>query len=202
MKKQSNTRFWARHIMIATVVLIVGVLLIIFLEGGFSLNGVERKSDNPADGMSRFYAEYRMASRTPQGKRLGDLVVEVAVPDAPLDQRLEDMESSYASVSQSWVGEYKYRGFRAGDTLRESISAYAQAEGMQVLWELDKDFIIKGEFQLQDTVVGSLDQISQSIGANFEGQVVVWFCPKQRSMVITDKDSRYLQNNCRPTRRY
>ena len=147
--------------------------------------------------MSKFYAEYRMSSSRPRSKELGDFVLEVEQPQQDMDKRLQDMEALQSTVTRGWVGEHKHRHFKAGTTLRESISAHAQAEGMQVLWELDQDFIIKQPFEMEDTIVGSLRQIALTIGANFDsGALQTWFCPKQRALVIATKTNNYLLQNC------
>ena len=111
------------------------------------------------------------------------------------------MESLQKPVSERWVGEHKHRTFKAGSTLRSAISYFAQSEGMQVIWELDKDFIVKHPFQLDDSLLGSLNIISKGIDANFDGEVKAYMCPRQRSLVITAKSSEYLAKQCAEARR-
>ena len=53
---------------------------------------------------------------------------------------------------------------------------YAQSEGMQVIWELDQDFIVKHPFQLDDSILGSLKMIAKAIDANFNGEVKAYMC--------------------------
>jgi hypothetical protein len=114
---------------------------------------------------------------------------------------LQKMESLEKPVSGRWVGEHKHRTFKAGSTLRSAITDYAQSEGMQVIWELDQDFIVKHPFQLDDSIFGSLKMIAKAIDANFNGEVKAYMCPRQRSLVITSKSSEYLEKQCAEARR-
>ncbi len=67
---------------------------------------------------------------------------------------------------------------------------------MQVIWELEQDFIVKYPFQLDDSLLGSLKEIGKAIDANFDGEVKAYMCPRQHSMVITSQSSTYLENQC------
>jgi hypothetical protein len=150
--------------------------------------------------MTDFYAEYRLSSRHPREEGIGDFVMEVNPSDKPLEERLQKMESLQKPVSNSWAGEHKHRSFKVGSTLRGAITDYAQSEGMQLIWELNQDFIIKHQFQMDNSILGSLRKIASAIDSNFDGQVRVYFCPKQRALVITAKDTEYLKQNCTEAR--
>jgi hypothetical protein len=151
--------------------------------------------------MSDFYAEYRLSSRHPREEGLGDFVMAVKTSDKPLGERLQKMESLQKPVSGRWVGDHKHRTFKAGSTLRSAITDYAQSEGMQVIWELDQDFIVKHPFQLDDSMLGSLKMIGNAIDANFAGEVKAYGGPRQRALVITAKSSEYLETQCAEARR-
>ncbi|MCC2614843.1 toxin co-regulated pilus biosynthesis Q family protein [Aestuariibacter halophilus] len=198
-KNTSNTLFWVRHLGLALALIILAAVMITLKNSRQDApvpdGAPEKKS--VAKNMTDFYASYRMSSSKPFEEDIGDFVMEVNEEDEPLGERLQDMESLQKPVSERWVGEHKHRSFKAGSTLREAITNYAQNEGMQVLWELDRDFIIKHHFQMDDTVVGSLGTIAQAIDSSFEGEVVAYICPKQRSLVITNKNADYLLENCR-----
>jgi hypothetical protein len=120
----------------------------------------------------------------------------VKTSDIPLSERLKKMANLQKPVPSKWVGEYKHRLFKVGGTLRDSITNYAQSEGMQVIWELEQDFIVKYPFQLDDSLLGSLKEIGKAIDAIFVGEVKAYMCPRQRSMVITSQSSEYLEKQC------
>ncbi|TRY30796.1 TcpQ domain-containing protein [Aliiglaciecola sp. M165] len=197
-KGTSNFLFWARHIGLALALIIIAAIVLNLQSYNVSSPKPEgeSKQKSVSKGMTEFYAAYRMSSTKPFEDDIGDFVMEVNPPKEPLDSRLKKMESIQSNISQRWVGEHKYRSFRAGSTLREAITSFAQLEGMQVIWELDKDFIIKNQFQLDNTITGSMAKIASAIDGSFEGEVMAFICPKQRSMVITETSSGYLRENC------
>ena len=197
-KNASASLFWVKHVALALLIILIGAAVIVLQENNDSLvrpEGEKRKR-SLSENMSKFYSEYRLSSRHPRDEGLGDFVLEVKTSDQPLDTRLEQMESLQQPISGRWVGEHKHRTFKAGMTLRSAITDYAQAEGMQVVWELDQDFIVKHQFQMDNTIVGSLRVIANAIDSNFDGKVKAYVCPKQRSLVITAKVTDYLTKQC------
>lgn len=193
--------FWVKHVFLAMAVIAIAVFVIILQhnnatapipEGG---TGAKSISQNVSD----FYAEYRLTSRHPQEENIGDFVKVVKNSDKPLAQRLKKMESLQKPLAPNWAGEHKHRSFKAGTTLRDAITDYAQSEGIQLIWELDRDFIVKHDFQIDNSVIGSLSTIAGAIDSNFHGTVRAYICSKQRSLVITNKKSVFLQDNCNET---
>ncbi|GAB2689059.1 TcpQ domain-containing protein [Aliiglaciecola sp. 3_MG-2023] len=197
-KKTSNFLFWARHIGLAIALIIIAAIVLNLQRFNMSSPKPEGKSEQKSvsQGMTDFYAAYRMSSSKPFEDDIGDFVLPVNPPKEPLEQRLRKMVSIQSNINSRWVGEHKYRSFRAGSTLREAITNYAQSEGMQVLWELDKDFIIKSQFQLDDTITGSMAEIASAVNGSFEKEVKAYICPKQRSMIVTQETNDYVLKNC------
>jgi hypothetical protein len=202
-KHMSNFLFWLKHVMLAMMVIVIAVIVLTMQQRNEST--VRPEGDlgkkSIASNMSVFYADYRLSSRLPHEEELGDFVRAVKISDKPLGERLQKMESLQKPASGRWVGEHKHRTFKAGSTLRNAITDYAQSEGMQVIWELDQDFIVKHPFQLDDSILGSLKMIGKAIDANFNGEVKVYMCPRQRSLVITSKSTEYLEKQCAEARR-
>lgn len=196
--RESNSFFWIKHLALA--ILIIAVAAVVLYLRQTSMSTVRPEGDTGqksiSENMSNFYADYRLSSRHPRDENLGDFVMEVKVSDKPLGERLKKMESLQKPVSGRWVGEHKHRTFKAGSTLRSAITDYAQSEGMQVIWELDRDFIVKHPFQLDDSILGSLQKIATAIDTSFDGEVKAYMCPRQRSLVITAKNSEYLAEQC------
>ena len=164
----SNIFFWLKHIMLAIIIIVIAALVLIMqyrnettvrLEGGSGIKSV-------AGNMSIFYTDYLLSS-DPLQEELGDFVIGVKIPNKPLGERLQKMESLQKAPLNGWVGEQKHRTFKAGSTLRSAITDYAQSEGIQVIWELDRDFIIKYPFQIDDSLLGSLKMIGKAIDAHF-----------------------------------
>jgi hypothetical protein len=201
-KQVSNSIFWLKHVLLAVMIIaIAGVVLVMQQSNESSvLPEGDSGKKNISSNMSDFYADYRLSSRNPREEELGDFVMGVKTSDKPLGQRLQKMESIQKPISGRWVGDHKHRTFKAGSTLRSAITDYAQSEGMQVIWELDQDFIVKHPFQLDDSILGSLKVIAKAIDANFDGEVKAYMCPSQRSLVITSTSSEYLEKHCAEAR--
>lgn len=185
------------------MILIILAVVVLILQNSNESELIPEGASGPkslSQNMTDFYAEYRLSSRHPREEGAGDFVIEVNPSEKPLRERLQKMESLQKPVSDNWAGEYKHRSFRAGSTLRGAITDYAQSEGMQVIWELDQDFIVKHQFQMDNSILGSLRMIASAIDSNFDGHVRAYFCPKQRSLVITEKETEYLKQNCTDAR--
>jgi hypothetical protein len=197
-KRSSNFFFWARYIVLALAMILIAVVLLNLQQFNLSkpTPSGQTKQKSVSQGMTDFYAAYRMSSVKPFKDDIGDFVMEVNPSKTPLNQRLKNMESIQSNISSQWVGEHKYRSFRAGSTVREAITDIAQSEGLQVIWELDKDFIIKNQFQMNNTVTGSLAKIARAIDGSFENEVLAYICPKQRSLVIMENTSTYVTEHC------
>lgn len=202
-KSFSSTMFWARHIGLALVLMIVAGV-VIYLQQERAQAPVpegQSKEKDVSTGLSEFYREFRMSSSDPIEEESGDFVMDIGGSDESLDNQLASMSSQNRPVDKRWTGEHKFRTFKAGATLREAISQYAQKEGMRVIWDLDQDFVIKHQFQMDSTISGSLASIANAIDSNFEGQVQAYLCPRQRSLVVTTEQTAFITQNCESVRK-
>ncbi|HCA75300.1 MAG TPA: hypothetical protein DGF36_09450 [Alteromonas sp.] len=197
-KKPTSTLFWAKHLGLALAVIIVaGIVIHLQMNMTSAPTPVDAPEERSvAKGLSDFYREFRMTANQSERSEGADMVLDVTPSEQSLDDRLQSMSSALKPVDSRWEGEYKFRTFRAGNTLREAISSYAEQEGMQVIWDLNQDFVIKHQFQMDNTVAGSLAKIASAIDSNFEGKVATFMCPKQRSLVVTEKVTEYLSTQC------
>ena len=197
-KKPTSTLFWAKHLGLALAVIIVaGIVFYLQMNMTSAPTPVDAPEERSvAKGLSDFYREFRMTANQSERSEGADMVLDVTPSEQSLDDRLQSMSSALKPVDSRWEGEYKFRTFRAGNTLREAISSYAEQEGMQVIWDLNQDFVIKHQFQMDNTVAGSLAKIASAIDSNFEGKVATFMCPKQRSLVVTEKVTEYLSTQC------
>lgn len=196
-KNYSPVMFWAKQFGFAVVLIIGAAFLINYQNADIESKKKDAEKKSINSGLSDFYAQHRMSQSKPHEEEVSDFVVELNKEGESLQSRLKRMAGQQsAPIEGRWVGEHKFRTFSAGTTLRESITNYAQSEGMQVIWELDQDFIVKNQFQMEDTLVGSLYQIAKAVDSNFNGQVTAYVCAKQRSLVITADRTDFLTENC------
>ena len=198
----SSSSFWAKQIGIAVALVIAAGVLIYMLQTHEQspTPASQKEEKSVSKGLSEFYRDFRMSSTDPLEDEKGDFVLDIAGVDSNLDSKLAKMSSQTRPVEKNWTGEHKYRTFKEGNTLREAISQYAQAEGMQLIWNLEQDFVIKHQFQLDNTVAGSLAKIVSAIDSSFEGEVKACLCAEQRSLVVTAEETDFLKNNCRLVR--
>ncbi len=196
---QSDAAFWAKHLGVAVAVLIIAGIVVYYYRGSLTdpaTAAAPSQEKSISSGLSEFYREYRMTSTEVVEDEASDFVIDLNDSDESLDNQLSGMSSNLKPASKRWVGEHKYRSFKAGNTLREAITRFAQQEGMQVIWDLDQDFVIKSQFQMNNTIVGSLADIAKAVNANFENEVGTYVCPRQRSLVVTEEETPFLKKNC------
>lgn len=195
-KQYSQTAFWVKHIGLALALILVAAVLIYLQDKGFETgSGTPKEEKSVSRGLSEFYRDFRSSGST-DDESVGNFVVDLPASEQSLDQQLRKRSATLNPARDNWVGEYKYRSFKAGNTLREVITAYAEKEGMQVVWDLNQDFVIKHHFQLKSTLAGSLSQIASAVNSNFEGDVHTYICARQRSLVVTETQSDFLKKNC------
>ncbi|NMH59082.1 toxin co-regulated pilus biosynthesis Q family protein [Alteromonas ponticola] len=199
----SGSLFWAKHLGLAIALIVIAVVLIQLQSRNESapVPEGETKQKSVSEGLSDFYREFRMSSDERIKEDNGDFVIEVSNGEQSLDNQLQGMSSDTKPMNKRWVGEHKLRSFKAGSTLRETISTYAELEGMQVIWDLDQDFVIKHHFQVDGTIVKALSEIATAIDSNFAGQVKTYICPNQRSLVVTANKTKYLKSECNEVKR-
>ena len=194
----SSTSFWAKQITLAVVLVLAAGALIYFLQTKEASPVPESRKEerSVSKGLSEFYSDFRMSATDPLKDEQSDFVLDVAGVDPNLDSTLEKMTNKARPADSDWTGEKKYRSFSEGNTLREAISQYAQDEGMQLIWNLEQDFVIKHQFQLDNTIAGSLAKIASAIDSSFEGEVKAYLCAEQRSLVVTAEETDFLKNQC------
>jgi len=202
-KGYSSSAFWIRQVGLAIGLVVVAGVLIFLLENqdATPVPEAQKEEKSVSSGLSDFYRDFRMSANDPMDEEQGDFVLDTAGVDPQLDSKLEQMSSGIRPVDKRWEGEYKFRTFKEGNTLREAISNYAQEEGMQLIWNLEQDFVIKHQFQMDNSVAGSLAKIANAIDSNFEGDVKAYLCAGQRSLVVSAEETEFLKNECSVLRR-
>lgn len=191
--------FWLKYIAMGVALIIIAVLVIFLqqMNANKPLAEGESAQKSPSSGLSDFYQKHRMSNTQPDESIESEYILELIDKDAPLDTRLTQMEGLSKPVSSRWQGDYKFRSFKPGETLREKLTDYAQTEGMQVMWELNQDFVIKHNFQVEGTLVETAERMAHSVNSNFVGDVMVYFCPRARTLVVTEDDTDVLRERCR-----
>lgn len=219
--------FWLRNIVLAGILIVLAYLLFDNQEALFSIaeQGAEessailtseasddatqspvkkpkqkatsKKSNNAAaDGLSRFYASINPDMNT-KGPRIRNNVVFLPDPSGNLVKILEARKMVTRPYRKSWQGNTESRAFRTGQTILQKLSEYANQEGLEIIWWLNRDFIIKGPFRIEKNILETSFQLGRSVEGHFENGIKVFFCYRHRTLVFIDVPIDYLTAECK-----
>jgi len=193
--KKNNQAGFATKIILP----IVAILIIV----GFVYWGTDesnRTSENPvAKGVAKFYAEVRQAVK-PGSTRLDDYTIELPESVTSVSQRLEERAAKVQPGSPTWQGKVQKRSFEENDTIKTALENFARAEGIEVIWDLKYDYIIKNHFAEKSDLKSLVDKVSRVVATDYSGTVYSFYCPKERSIVISDTKTRYYEESCVTTK--
>ncbi|WP_105255754.1 TcpQ domain-containing protein [Pseudoalteromonas sp. T1lg75] len=182
--------FWIKHLSLAAI--------LIFAAGYFLLGDgpmfKNQQNNAAASGLSQFYANIKSSVRSATER--DKYVIALGTPNNNLDAQLSQRVGTVQATDLRWQGSVKVRRFSAGATLKKAMSDFAKEEGVVFYWHLDKDYVIKHPFRVDDTFVATLHQVGRAIDSDFESDVHSFFCPQQRAALITERPSAYVRDNC------
>ncbi|WP_082196208.1 TcpQ domain-containing protein, partial [Catenovulum agarivorans] len=200
--------FWIRHATAAIILIFLGAYIIMYDSPvitrdniNSASNSTQEGSRKAMEGFGNFYSDLKEKyDKAMAGQGDGQYVIDLKKPDSTLTQELHKIGVATRSVSGSWVGKRQNRRFVQGDTLRERMQEMAAEDNMHLIWWLDRDFVVKLPFRVEETTVGTLYKMSTAIDSDFERDVYAFFCPLQRTLVVTDIVEHYIRDNCAPAR--
>ena len=156
----------------------------------------EKKSTNAAaDGLSRFYASINPSSDG-KGPRVRDNIVYLPEPKGELSKLLEARKMVTRPLRKNWRGDREARPFRVGETLYQKLSEYAEAQGLEVMWWLNRDFLVKDPFRVDKDILKTAFQIGKAVEGHFENGINIYFCYKHRALVLISDVDGYLETEC------
>ena len=157
---------------------------------------VEKKSGNAAaEGLSRFYASIN-PSFNEKGPRIRENIVYLPDPKGNLSEILEARKKVTRPLRKNWRGNREARPFRVGETLYQKLSEYGQEQGVEVMWWLNRDFLVKDPFRIDKDIVKTAFQVGKAIEGHFEHGVDIYFCYKHRTLVLIAEPNSYLTTEC------
>ncbi|XQW84187.1 TcpQ domain-containing protein [Thalassotalea piscium] len=155
-----------------------------------------KESKNAAAiGLSRFYASLRGTDED-SGPRVKNNVVYLPEPEGDLIDILIAKKMVTRPLRRNWRSNSKNAAFRVGFTLNQKLTEYAKESGLDVIWWLDKDFLVKDPFRIDKDIVQMTYQISKAIEGHFPNGIKAYFCNQHRTLIITEKDYEYLDEEC------
>ncbi|MGB1263471.1 MAG: TcpQ domain-containing protein, partial [Cognaticolwellia sp.] len=154
------------------------------------------KSKNAAaEGLSRFYANVH-GEMDEDGVKIRNNIVYLPEPKGDLEKILEARRLITRPLRQNWTGKTDNHPFRQGETLFQKLSEYAKANGLEIIWWLNRDFLVKDAFRINKNIISTSYQIGNAIEGHFENGLSVYFCYQQRTIVLIDNTPSYLVNEC------
>lgn len=157
---------------------------------------VNKKSTNAAaEGLSSFYASIN-ADMNKKGLRIKKNIVYLPDPKGDIDKILEARRLVTRPLRANWEGDKISRPFRVGQTLFQKLSEYAGNNGLEVIWWLNRDFLIKDPFRINKNILETAYQVGKAVGGHFENGISTFFCYQQRTIVLTDMPTDYMKKEC------
>lgn len=150
--------------------------------------------NSAAQGLSRFYAN--LHGGFGEEAQIRNNVVFLPDPNDNLQEVLKAKAMVTRPLKRSWRGYTEARPFRKGETLFQKLSEYAEKEGLEVMWWLNRDLIIKDPFRINKELLHTAYLIGNVIQGHFPDGVTSYFCNKQRTIVIIEQDIDYLAEDC------
>lgn len=156
----------------------------------------ERSSTNKAaEGLSNFYASIR-PGLDGKGPVVRKNVVYLNEPQGSLEDILEARKMITRPYRKSWRGDVSSRPFRTGETLYQKLAQFGEEQGLEVVWWLDKDFIVKDPFRINKNIVRTAYQVGKAVEGHFENGIDVYFCHQHRNITLISGGNSYLAQNC------
>ncbi|MDO6445560.1 TcpQ domain-containing protein [Colwellia sp. 1_MG-2023] len=154
----------------------------------------KKTSNSAAEGLSRFYAN--LHGSDDDGPRIRNNIVYLPEPKGDLVEILEARRLTTRPLLRNWRGTVDNRPFRKGQTLHQKLVEYAEQDGLDVIWWLDRDFLVKDPFRINKDIVHTAYWVGKAIGGHFQDGLSSYFCYKQRTLVLIEKELSYLDEEC------
>ena len=153
------------------------------------------KSKNAAaEGLSRFYAN--LHGDDEKGPKIRNNIVYLPDPKGNLEKILEARRLITRPLRSNWTGKTDNHPFRLGETLFQKMSEYSQDNGLEVIWWLNRDFLVKDAFRVNKGILKTAYQVGKAIEGHFENGLSIYFCNKHRAIVLIEYSIPYLANEC------
>lgn len=188
--------FWVKHLTAAVILLVVAGVVLLYPDLFKSSSQTTAViSKNAAQNFTNFYEQIRYSLDATK-----DLSKEyiIKLPDTSdqLTDTLSARTNTVPPLAEQWTGNSVQRKFSAGSKIRDEMTGFADAEGIELIWTLPRDYVVKHYFHSEGDYLNALRDIAAAIAPDFQTPVLVFLCPKERAAVITDKNNPFLESNC------
>tara|TARA_R110001583_G_scaffold12280_12_gene54686 strand:+ start:5156 stop:5848 length:693 start_codon:yes stop_codon:yes gene_type:complete len=153
----------------------------------------QKTTNAAADGLSNFYAKiYGDNSK----RKVRNNIIFLPDPEGDLVKILQAREMIVRPYRKSWSGTTASRSFREGETLYQKLSEYSASDGLEVIWWINKDFIVKDPFRIDKNILKTASQIGRGVSGHFPQGIKSYFCYRQRTLVFINDPLTYLDDEC------
>ena len=161
-----------------------------------SLRPVKKKENAAAAGLSAFYAKLYGEMEDDKPK-IRNNIIYLPDPKGDLEQLLQAREMIVRPYKQNWHGSIESRPFRKGETIYQKLSEFSQDDGIELIWWLNRDYIVKDPFRIEKNILKTAYQVGKAIEGHFESGLSIYFCYRHRAVVIIESKPRpFLDEEC------
>ena len=156
-----------------------------------------RTSTNAAAiGLSRFYANLH-GDMDGKGPKIRNNIVYLPDPKGDLTKLLQAREMVVRPYKKNWQGSIESRPFRRGETLNQKLAEYSDKDGIDLIWWLNRDYVVKDPFRIEKDILKTSFQVAKAIEGHFESGLSIFFCNRQRAIVIIESAPQpFLDEEC------
>jgi hypothetical protein len=192
--------FWIKHLSAAIVLLGLAFVLLVKPELiNFNPEAVVEKKPVKASASKEFtdFYEQLRYSLDATADSSKEYVIKLKDTSDSLTSTLVSRTNTVPPLERSWQGSTTNRQFTTGSKVRDQMAGFANSEGIELIWTLPRDYVVKHYFESGGDYLSSLKDIVSAISPDFETPLLAYFCPKERAAVVTDKPNSFLEENCR-----
>jgi hypothetical protein len=156
-----------------------------------------RTSTNAAAvGLSRFYANLH-GDMEGKGPKIRNNIVYLPDPKGNIAELLQAREMVVRPYNKNWQGSIKSRPFRQGQTLNQKLDEYSEEDGVELIWWLNRDYVIKDPFRIEKDILKTSFQVAKAIEGHFQSGLSIFFCNRQRAIVVIESAPHpFLDEEC------
>lgn len=156
-----------------------------------------RKTENAAAlGLSKFYANLH-GDMQGTGPKIRNNIVYLPEPKGNLEELLQAREMVVRPYRKNWQGTIQSRPFRRGQTLNQKLAEYSEKDGLELIWWLNRDYVIKDPFRIEKDILTTTYQVAKAIEGHFPSGLSIFFCNRQRAIVVIETaPNSFLDEEC------
>lgn len=153
-------------------------------------------SNAAAVGLSRFYANL-YGDKDGDGPKIRNNIVYLPEPKGDLEKILQARELIVRPYKKNWKGQVESRPFRKGETLNQKLVEYSAKDGIDLMWWLNRDYVVKDPFRIKKDILRTTFQVAKAVEGHFESGLSVFFCNRQRAVVVIESAPHpFLDDEC------